>query len=355
VLTPRRLAPLLFAAILSTLGCRAQNTPVTKIAPGETLPPSVTHRIEVLLRQKAQLPPLATVNVSAVTPSDVPGYSTVNVTFSAEGKTSHPVVFLLSNDGKTIAQFTKYDISADPRLLVSPVGRPGRGGPDSAPVVIVNFDDLECPYCARLHKTIFPAITQRYGDKVHIVYKDFPLEQHPWAMRAAVDVNCLAAQSPAGYWALVDHIHDNASDIGLDHTPKTDTTTKPDPNANKPEHTLERADAELDKLTRDEGAAQKVDATKLNACLAKQDTSAIEASKQLGTTLNIDSTPTMFINGDKIEGALPIGYIFGLIDDALRAENVTPPPPYVDPGATPAAAPNAKPTPAPAAKPAPGK
>jgi protein-disulfide isomerase len=348
VLTPRRLAPLLLAAVLTTLGCNAQTPASTKIAPGETLPPSITHRIEVLLRQKAQLPPLAIVNVSAVTPSDVAGYSTVNVTFSSEGKTSHAVPFLISNDGKTIAQFTKYDIAADPRTLVSPEGRPARGGPASAPVVIVNFDDLECPYCARLHKTIFPAITQRYGDNVRIVYKDFPLEQHPWAMHAAVDVNCLAAQSPAGYWALVDDIHDHASDIGLDHTPaKPATGAKTVADADKPQHSLDRANADLDKLTRDEGTAQKVDAPKLNACLSKQDTSAIEASKQIGTALNIDSTPTMFINGDKIEGALPIGYIFGLIDDALRAENVTPPPPYVDPTeptAPPAAKPSAAPT-----------
>jgi protein-disulfide isomerase len=316
------------------------------IAPGTALPPSVTHRIEVLLRQKAQLPPLSIVNIGVPQPSETPGYSTINVTFTDDGKTSKPVTFLLSNDGKTVAQFTKYDISADPRGMVSPDGRPSRGGPSSAPVVIVNFDDLECPYCARLHASIFPAITQRYGDKVRIVYKDFPLEQHPWAMRAAVDVDCLAAQSPTGYWNLVDYIHAHASDIGSDPTPpKVDADA---PKSDKPEHTLERANAQLDKLTLDQGSFQKVDTAKLNACIGKQDTSAIEASKQIATALNVESTPSLFINGDKIEGALPLSYIFGLIDDALRAENVTPPPPYVEP-AEPAvpAAPNDQPAPKP--------
>jgi protein-disulfide isomerase len=290
----------------------------------------MTHRIEVLLRQKAQLPPESSINVGAVQPSEVPGYSTVAVTFSSDGKTSHPVDFLVSNDGKTVAQFIKYDISADPRAAVSPDGRPARGGPASAPVVFVNFDDLECPFCARFHQTIFPAITQRYGDKVRIVYKEFPLDNiHPWAMRAAVDVECMAAQSPTGYWNLVDYIHAHASDIGSD--PAATGPAQP----NKPQHSLERADAQLDKLTRDQGTEQKVDSAKLDACIAKQDTSAIQASKQLGDSLSIDATPTFFINGAKYDGAVSLGFVFAQIDAALRAENITPPPPYVAP-ATPA-------------------
>ena len=50
----------------------------------------------------------------------------------------------------------------------------------------VGFDDLECPYCAKMHQQLFPALTQRYKDQIHIVYRDFPLDQHPWAMRAAI-------------------------------------------------------------------------------------------------------------------------------------------------------------------------
>jgi protein-disulfide isomerase len=339
VLILRRIAPLALAALLSPLGCHAQTT----ITAGNALPPSITHRVEVLLRQKAELPPLAIVNVGVPQPSEMPGYSTINVSFSSDGKTSRPVTFLLSNDGKTIAQFTKYDISADPRGLVSPAGRPSRGGPASAPVVLVNFDDLECPYCARLHESLFPAITQRYGDKVHIVYKDFPLSEiHPWATRAAVDVDCLAAESPAGYWNLVDYIHAHASDIGADPS----VTALPDaPKSDKPAHTLERANTQLDKLTLDQGTFQKVDTTKLNACIAKQDTTAVDASKAIGNALNLGAAPTLFINGDKIEGAVPVSYIFGLIDDALRAENVTPPPPYIEPAepTTPADQPAPKP------------
>ncbi|HXS12828.1 MAG TPA: thioredoxin domain-containing protein [Acidobacteriaceae bacterium] len=317
----------LLALTLATLGCHAQ----TPAPSGTQLTPAEQHRVEVLLRQKANLPPGSTVQLGPRQPSEIPGYDNIAVSFSAEGKTSKPANFLISKDGKTLAQFSKYDLTADPRTMIAADGRPSRGGPSTAPVVIVGFDDLECPYCARLHESIFPALTQRYGDKVRIVYKDFPLEQHPWAMRAAVDVNCLAAQSPTGYWNLVDYIHAHASDIGADAK---------DPKAEK---TLPRANEQLDKLTREQGQFQKADMPRLEACLTRQDTAAIEASKKIGEGLGLDSTPTLFINGAKIDGAVPVDFLFGQIDDALRAEGVQPPPPYVAPApptpATPAATP----------------
>ncbi len=342
MLTLRRLAPLALATLFASLGCHAQSASSTEVQTGAPLPPSLVHRIDVLLRNKAQLPPGSTINIGPVEPATMAGFHTITVSFTADDKTSHPARFLLSDDGKVVAQFIKYDISADPRTSIPDAGRPFRGGPATAPVLLVNFDDLECPFCARFHDSLFPAITQRYGDKVHIVYHDFPLDQHPWAMHAAVDVECLAAQSPAGYWNLVDYIHHHAEDIGSDPDPKPDA--KPD----APKHTLDRAYTQLDKLTRDQGAEQKVDATRLNACIARQDPTAVNASKQLGTNLNIESTPTFFINGEKFEGAVPLEYIYARIDEALRAEGVTPPPPYV-------AAPVADSTTPATTKPAPGK
>jgi protein-disulfide isomerase len=335
VLRPFKSLPtLLLAATFAALGCHAQVPPAGSQT-GNQLPPDVARRVEVLLRQKASLPPGSTIAVGPRTKSSVAGYDEIAVSFTSdEGKTSHPITFLISTDGKTLAQFTKFDISADPRELVSAAGRPWRGGADSAPVLIVGFDDLECPYCARSHATMFPAITDRYKDQVRVVYRDFPLDQHPWAMHAAVDTNCLAAQSNGGYWNVVDYIHAHAGEIGT--TPGTDKAPE--------SKTLPAATAQLDKLTREQGAFQKIDLAKLDACIAKQDGSAIEESKKLGSSLGVDSTPSIFINGAKIDGALPIEFLFKIIDQALIAEGKTPPPPYVAPAApipaTPAATPN---------------
>ncbi len=319
----------LLASVLVPFGCRAQQpaagqpiqgaTAAAAQSSGTPLSPELARRVEVTLRQKANLPPESLVNVGGRTASEFPGYDTVLVTVNSQGRTSRPITLLLSRDGKTLAQLSKFDISADPKTLVSGSGRPARGGSEAAPVQIVNFDDLECPFCARLHESIFPALTQRYGDKVRIVYKDFPIDQHPWALRAAVDTNCLAAQSGPGYWAAVDYIHAHGSDIGGD--PK-------DPKADK---TLPRANDQLDALMRAQGTSRKVDLPQLNACLAKQDATAVNASRQFGEALGIDSTPTFFINGDKFNGAVSLEFLFAQIDEALRVAGVTPPPPYVAP------------------------
>lgn len=314
---------LIFALTLATLGCHAQ----TPTEASEKLSPELARRVEVLIRSKSSISPDYDIQIGPRTKSEVPGFDAISVTFSTEGKTSKPVTFLLSTDGKTLAQFSKYDISKDPKLLVSGDGRPARGGPANAPVLIVGFDDLECPFCAKMHEQLFPALTQRYKDQVHIVYRDFPLDQHPWAMRAAIDTNCVGAQSPTGYWNLVDYIHAHAAEMGGE------------------EKSLAKANDTLDSLARDEGKRQKLNADALNACIVKQDDTAIKASVKLGESLGVDSTPALFVNGEKVEGALPLEYLYHVIDSALIASGQTPPPP------PPAAPKQAPPQTTPATKP----
>jgi protein-disulfide isomerase len=248
------------------------------------------------------------------------GFNTITVSFSAPGTNPQPLDFLLSEDGKTLAQFKKFDISQDPKTLVSGAGRPARGGPENAPVLIVGFDDLECPFCAQMNAHLFPAVLNRYKDQVRVVYRDFPLDQHPWAMRAAVDVNCVGEQSTPGYWNLVDYIHAHAGEIG-GTTPQDKTVAK--------------ANDMLDKLAREEGARQKVKADVLDACIAKQDTSAVKQSIKEGEELGVQATPALFINGEKIEGAQPIEYVYRMIDSALVAAGLQPPAPVPPPAAIP--------------------
>ena len=314
--------PFLFTLAMAAIGCHAQ----TPAPDAQKLSPEMTRRVEVLIRARTNVPPNYDIHISPKTKSEVPGYDEIVVTFTTEGQASKPIRFLLSQDGKTLAQFTKYDISQDPKELVSGANRPARGGPANAPVLIVGFDDLECPYCARMHAQLFPALLERYKDQVRIVYRDFPLDQHPWAMRAAINANCLGAQSTTGYWNLVDYIHSHASTLGGD------------------EKSLAKANDTLDTLTRDEAKRQNVDITALNACIAKQDDSAVKASVKEAEALGVDSTPALFINGAKLEGAVPLEYVYKMIDNALTASGQTPPPPPVpSPSPTPETAPSAKP------------
>jgi protein-disulfide isomerase len=295
----------------SAVGCRGQVP-----AAGSTLTPDVARRVEILIRQRTKITPDDTLAIGPRQASDIPGFDKIEVVISTGVDHSPPIAFLLSKDGKTLAQFNKYDISKDPKTIVSAAGRPSRGGPASAPVEIVLFDDLECPYCAKMHAQLFPALTQRYGNEVHIVYRDFPLSQHPWAMRAAVDTNCVAARSPNGYWNLVDYIHAHAGDFG------------------GAEKSIAKANESLDQMSLDEAKKQGVKPEAINqveACIKKQDQTEIKASVKLGESLDIEATPVLFINGEKLEGAYPVEDVFRMIDGALVAAGTTPPPAYAAP------------------------
>jgi protein-disulfide isomerase len=310
--------------------------PGTGAEAGGKLSPELARRIEVMIRARSEVPPQYVISIGDRKKSEISGYDQVTVTFSADGNTSKPLTFLISTDGKTLAQFNKFDISADPKDKVSGAGRPARGGPENAPVLVVGFDDLECPYCAKMHAAMFPAILERYKNQVHVVYLDFPLtEIHPWAMRAAVDANCLAAASPTGYWNFVDNVHAHAADFGGS------------------DHSVAKANGELDKLTEDEGARQKVNAADLEACVKKQDDTKIKAAVKLGESLGVGGTPALFINGLKVDGVTSMEDIYRIIDGALTAAGQTPPPPFKAPPAQPAVSPSPAAPPSPAATPTP--
>jgi protein-disulfide isomerase len=284
------------------LGCHAQTPSATPALTED----QIHHRIEVIVRNHFDIPPDATVQIGPRTPSDLVGYHAIAITLTQGAQVSPAFPFVLSDDGKTFAQMDRYNLTLDPKDSVPTTGRPGLG-PVDAPVLIVVFDDLECPYCSQMYGTLFPETVAHYGGKLRIVYRDFPLAQiHPWAMHAAVDANCLLAQSETGYWNYVGYVHAHGSDIsGADKKPET-------------------AFAALDKLVTDEGAQQKVNLDGLKACVAKQDTAAIDASVSLGHSLHVEPTPTLFINGEKVEGALPKEQLWGVIDRAMAAAGVPP-------------------------------
>jgi protein-disulfide isomerase len=309
-----KVCALLLAASLATLGCHAQ------VPPSGSLSPDLARRVELLIRSRTKIPPDYRMTIGPRTASEVPGFDKIEVVVTADGQPSRPIAFLLSTDGKTLAQFNKYDISKDPRTIVSGAGRPARGGSENAPVEIVVFDDLECPFCAKMHGQLFPALLDRYGNNVRIVYKDYPLSQHPWAMRAAIDTNCVGEKSTPGYWNLVDYIHGHAADFG------------------GADHNMQKANEMLDKVALDEAKKDNLKTEDVEACIKKQDDSAVKASMKVGDELGVEATPVLFINGEKLEGAYPLVDVFRMVDEALVAQG-KPAPSYQAPAAEPAAKP----------------
>src|SRR6267154_2119342 len=284
---------LLVVLILICLGCVAQ-------APSSDL----ARKIERHVRAYYSIPAEVHIVVGPVTSSaDWPSYDAVSVTIEGgQGKKSD-YKFLIAKDRNTMVRMVKFDLTKDPfadvMSKINTAGRPSRGA-KSAKVVLVNFDDFECPFCSRMHQTLFPELLKEYGDRVTFVYKDYPLvEIHPWATHAAVDANCLAAQNNDAYWDFADYIHANQREVSNEKTPAA------------------RVDA-LDKMTMLQGQKHNVDTVTMQSWLKAQDEGAVKASMTEADAIGVTATPTMFINGEKIDGAVPAADIRAALDRALR-------------------------------------
>ena len=281
--------------VLICLGCSAQ------LAPSE-----LSQRIERQLRASYNVPATVKVDLSPLRTSEFPNYDALTVAFDNDGK-KQTYEFLLSKDQKTLIRMTRMDLSKDPYAeimkKIDVKGRPIRGNPNSK-VVVVNYDDFQCPYCSRIHETLFPELLKEYGDRLAFIYKDFPLSDiHPWAMHAAVNANCLAAQSNDAYWDFADYIHANRQVVNS-------------------EKGLDNQLAALDRITTTEAEKFKVDTAKLQPCIKAQATDSVKASVKEGEALGVTGTPTMFVNGEMIDGARPVGEFRALFDSALRQAGV---------------------------------
>jgi protein-disulfide isomerase len=286
-------------SLLICLGCAAQSAPS----------PDTAKAIERQVRAYYKLPPDVAVSIGPVKPSEFNNYDSVRLTFN-KGTRKDEYDFLLSKDSKTLIKLTKLDLTKDPNAEVMKKmdvkGRPTRGNKD-AKVVVVNYDDFECPFCSRMHQTLFPQIFKEYGDRVLFIYKDYPLaEIHPWATHAAVDANCLAAQNNDAYWDFADYLHGNQNVVN---------------GAQGHDGQL----ALIDRAALMQGQQRNLDLAKLQACIKGQDDSAIKASLHEGDSVGVTATPTLFVNGEEMDGALPIAELRTVLDRALTQAGVQPP------------------------------
>jgi protein-disulfide isomerase len=273
------------------MGCVAQSAP-----------PDLTKKIERQVRSYYKVPPEIQVLVGAPAASpEFPNYDSVVVTIGNDKK--QDLAFLISKDRSSMTRMIKFDLTKDPYAVtmskIDTTGRPTRGAKASK-VVVVNFDDFECPFCSRMHQTLFTQILKDYGDRVTFIYKDYPLvEIHPWATHAAVDANCLAAQSGDAYWDFADYIHANQHEVSNEKTPGA------------------RLEA-LDKLTMLQGQKHSLDVVKLQLCIKTQDETAVKASMKEAEGIGVEATPTLFVSGQKIDGAVPVSEVRAALDRALK-------------------------------------
>ena len=172
------------------------------------------------------------------------------------------------------------------RSEVAVKGAPVRGDVN-APVTIVEFSDFHCPFCRKVQPAI-DDLRARYGAKIKIVYRDFPLDNlHPQARAAAEASHCAIEQDK--FWEFHDQVFKN------------------DPDSSP---------AALDRFAKDSG----MDVAAFDACNSSgKYKTLVQTSSQEGSQLGITGTPTFFINGRILVGAQPVDVFARIIDEELAA------------------------------------
>ncbi len=161
-------------------------------------------------------------------------------------------------------------------------------GPADAPITIVEFSDFQCPYCSRVNPSL-QKVRESYGEKVRIVFRQFPLAIHADAPKASEASLCAAEQDEGLFWKLHDAMFAD-------------------------QHNLNVASLK-EKATAIEG----LDSTAFAECLGS-DRFAQQVADDLkaGTRAGVTGTPAFFVNGRFISGAAAFESFAKIIDDELQ-------------------------------------
>ena len=224
--------------------------------------------------------------IVSIKPSQAEGLAEVTVEISGpQGQGGQK--FFVSQDGKhavvgEIIPFGAHPFEQTRRVLEKKATGPARG-PANAPVLIVEFSDLQCPHCKEASPTIERLLNE--NPDIRFVSQNFPLPSHNWAMKAAQYADCVARASNDAYWKFVDGVFGAQNEI-----------------------TADNADQKLTDLADKTG----VKGSEIATCAAQPETeSRVQASIELGKAVDVNATPTLFINGR------PVG-VSGNNYDALK-------------------------------------
>jgi protein-disulfide isomerase len=162
--------------------------------------------------------------------------------------------------------------------VAKPVSLPDMAlGPADAPVTITEFASMTCPHCAAFNADVFPKIKSEYIDtgKIRYVFREFPLDIK--AAAGSMLARCIAKDDAGKYFAVIDLLFKQQNDWVMKNT--TETLTRIGKQAGLTQQAVEdclKDQALLDKIAADQKYAAEV--------------------------LKVDSTPTFFVNGEKIKG-----------------------------------------------------
>lgn len=213
--------------------------------------------------------------ISSIKPSAVAGLAEVTVVL-ASPRGQQLSSFFVAPDGQhalvgEIIPFGARPFDLAKRLLDKGINGPERGSKD-APVTIVEFGDLQCPACKAAQPTIEALVAAE--SNARFVFQNFPLEMHNWAAQGAAYADCVGRASNDAFWKFVSQTYQTQSDI-----------------------TAENADEKLTTIADGVG----VKGADIAACAVLPETKArVDVSLALGKSVDVNGTPTLFINGRKV-------------------------------------------------------
>jgi protein-disulfide isomerase len=216
--------------------------------------------------------PAATWRILTIEPALAPGVAHVAAIF---GNNNTVTNLYITPDGKNAIVGDLIPFGPDPyagtRSELTKAKGASRGNP-AAPVTIVEFSDLQCPYCKSAQPVIDKLLAEKQNAK--LVFQPFPLPMHPWAMKAASYGECVRQQSPAAFWKFIQAVYDTQESIN---------------------------EANADEKLKTIAGAAGANGGQAGVCSGKPETLArIQQSIELGKSVGVGGTPTVFINGRKI-------------------------------------------------------
>jgi protein-disulfide isomerase len=251
-------------------------------APAEPKPQIDKAKLEAYIRHLFVWPPPITIEVSDPKPAPIAGFYEVNIRGS-QGKSSQDETFYVSQDGQKMIRGTVFDVAQNPFKVdldkIKTDFQPSFGTA-GAPVALVEFSDFECPYCREEAKILRENLAKEYPKQVHFYYLDYPLESlHPWAKSAAIAGRCIFHQNASAFWDYHDWIFASQEGINPDNLK-----------------------SKILDFMKDKGG---VDASQLSTCMdSKATESEVERTKAEGRSLEVSSTPTLFVNGRRMVGSV---------------------------------------------------
>jgi len=263
----------------------------TKSAVAPTAKQPSIEELNGFMRHMFGYDPMVKWKIESVKPSEVPGVTEVVITFGEPVQQRTPFYVASDLQHAFIGQIIPF--GADPfaparQKLAAEAKGPIKGTAD-APVEIVEFSDFQCPHCKRA----WPKVEQLVSESANarLVFQNFPLSNiHKWADRAAGYADCITRKSPDQFWKFAQEVFDQQENIN-------------DQNA------VERLNA----IATDAGA----DAAATATCADSAETKVrVNQQYQLGAALGVNATPTLFLNGRKIENVndTPIEILKQMID-----------------------------------------